>query len=192
MGQFTRWRKINALSCIHFVTTNTFGHHPFFLDYNCCDILLNNIRQYRKKLGFEILGYAIMPDHFHGLFWFDVEKHETKALSPNGVGSGLPRTNNCHNLLSKDAPLNISKIIHRIKGKTAVDIRNELHIIFKWQKYFYDFNIYTYKKYLEKLNYIHNNQFKDARILHPYTYPYSSMIFLETGKGALKIDEIEL
>jgi len=172
-----------------------------------------------------------MPDHFHGLFWFDVEKLETKAPPPNGVGSGLSRTNNSilhgeqdkpaptlslgcywrqdtsvstrenaeieypdktHNLLSKDAPLNISKIMHRIKGRTAIEIRNELHINFKWQQYFYDFNIYTRKKYLEKLNYIHNNQYKDKSILAPDTYPYSSMTFLETGVGALKIDEIDL
>jgi len=124
-----------------------------------------------------------MPNHFHGLFWFDVEELETKAPTQNGVGSGLSRLNsplsskrqvkptpttqctdiqtftepNYNNLLSKDAPLNISKIMHRIKGRTAIEIRNELHINFKWQQYFYDFNIYTRKKYLEKLNYIHNN-----------------------------------
>ncbi len=186
-----------------------------------------------------------MPNHFHGLFWFDVEELETKAPTQNGVGSGLSRTNksvqhgkqakpapalsgrliaqqdesapnknevgsglsrpnsplsskgqvkptptlqctdiqtiiepNYNNLLSKDAPLNISKIMHRIKGRTAIEIRNELHINFKWQQYFYDFNIYTRKKYLEKLNYIHNNQYRDKSILTLDTYPYSSMTFL--------------
>lgn len=157
-----------------------------------------------------------MPDHFHGLFWFEVEELEMKASNQDGVGSGLPRTcnsvllkwqdkpavtrektvveysENNYNLLSKDTPLNISKIIHRIKGKTAVDIKKELQINFKWQKCFYDFNIYTQEKYLEKLNYIHNNQYKDTRIQDPDAYPYSSMKFLETGNGALKIDEIDL
>jgi len=177
---------------------------------------------YRKELKFRLFGFSIMPDHFHGLFWFEVEEQEMltsprrqgkTASTRIGVGSGLSRTNmivqqdepaatlekreieyphNNYNLLSKDAPLNISKIMHRIKGKTAIDIRNELQINFKWQKYFYDFNIYTQKKYLEKLNYIHNNQYKDKRITNPDVYPYSSMIFLETGKGVFKIDEIDL
>lgn len=178
-----------------------------------------------------------MPDHVHFLIWFEVDeenefdeqdkptstlscennlRREKFAILLNGVGSGLPRTDNSeilrrqdisastpemrerklfknqYSLLSKEAPLNISKIIHRIKGKTAVDIKKELQINFKWQKNFYDFNIYTRKKYLEKLNYIHNNQYKDTRILNPDYYPYSSIIFLETGNGALKIDEIDL
>ena len=82
--------------------------------------------------------------------------------------------------------------MHRIKGKTATDIRTELNINFKWQKGFYDFNIYTHKKFLEKLNYVHNNPYKDNRIKDPENYPYSSLRFLETGEGVLRIDKVDL
>lgn len=149
-----------------------------------------------------------MPNHVHLLIWFGVTEQDKpvqppvdyfgkninnkafKNLRALGVRSGSPRTYE-GSIVSGKAPLNISKIMHRIKGKTAIDIRKKLKIDFKWEKYTYDFNIYTMKKFKEKLNYIHSNQYKDSRILDPDTYPYSSMTYLKTGKGALKVDEIE-
>ena len=131
--------KINQPRHIHFVTTKTFEKNPFFLDYNCCDVLLENIDSYRNELDYKIFGYVIMPDHLHILIWFDVKEQQDKPVpTPDGVGSGLLRTEsiNYKNITSKNAPLNISKIMHRIKGKTATDIRTELNINFKWQKGF--------------------------------------------------------
>ena len=192
--------KINQPGHIHFATTKTFEKNPFFLDCNCCDILLENIDSYRNELDYKIFGYVIMPDHLHILIWFDV--NDEPVPTPGGADSGLSRTINLQqnksvatpgtsnwvalglsrtesikqkNITSKNAPLNISKIMHRIKGKTATDIRKELNINFKWQKGFYDFNIYTHKKFLEKLNYVHNNPHKDNRIKNPENYPYSSL-----------------
>ncbi len=199
--------KINQPGHIHFATTKTFEKNPFFLDCNCCDILLENIDSYRNELDYKIFGYVIMPDHLHILIWFDIKEEQDEPASTHigvgssqnestasRVGSGSSRTEsiNYKNITSKNAPLNISKIMHRIKGKTATDIIKELNINFTWQKGFYDFNIYTYKKFLEKLKYMHNNPYKDKRIPNPDAYPYSSMIFLETGKGVFKIDEIDL
>jgi len=50
MEHYKKWSKINAPYCIHFVTTNTLNHQPFFLNYECCDILLTNIKQYRQEI----------------------------------------------------------------------------------------------------------------------------------------------
>ncbi|MDD2891336.1 MAG: hypothetical protein PHE49_11975 [bacterium] len=50
-----------------------------------------------------------------------------------------------------------------------------------------EFNGYE-EKFVEKLEYIHNNQFQDKRIKNPENYLYSSMLFYEKEKGALKID----
>ncbi|HHE40483.1 MAG TPA: hypothetical protein ENL10_03165 [Candidatus Cloacimonetes bacterium] len=207
-----KYVRINEPSNVHFITNNTYKKQPFFLQPKCCEILLCNIDHYRKELGYKILGYCIMPNHVHLLIWFEVYKkseqeQDKPALNPSvierkdtklfssfnrrGFRSGLSRTNE-GSIVSAEAPLNISKIMHRIKGKTAIDIRKKIEIDFKWEKYIYDFNIYTIAKFKEKLNYIHNNQFKDSRIHDPDSYPYSSMIFLETGKGVLKVDEIEL
>ena len=65
--------------------------------------------------------------------------------------------------------------MHDIKGRTAMDIRENLKIKSKiWQKSFYDFPIYSDHKFQEKLNYIHNNPLKAGLVIDPADYPWSS------------------
>jgi len=110
--------------------------------------------------------------------------------SPDRVNLGLSQTDPNVNITSKSAPLSISKIMHRIKGKTATDIRKMLNIDFKWQAKFYDFNIISEKKLIEKMNYIHKNPFKDNRINNSDKYPYCSRLYLESGEGIFRVDRI--
>ena len=50
---------------IFFVTTTVVKFTPVFSYHPFCDILINNIKYYRDKYKFDILGYVIMPTHFH-------------------------------------------------------------------------------------------------------------------------------
>ena len=62
-----------------------------------------------------------------------------------------------------------------------------------WQKGAYDFNILTDEKLEEKINYIHQNPYKDSRIKNPETYPFSSeRFYLYEEEGPLKIDGLEV
>ena len=113
-----------------------------------------------------------MPDHFHCLILWDVEE------SPG---------------------LTISTIMQRIKGHSAIMIRDYVkttgrlkhllqpdesrgsHLPHKrglkyqiWQAGFYDFNIYTEKKFYEKLNYIHKNPVTGGLCKEPQDYKWSS------------------
>lgn len=168
--------RFNERSYAYFVTTKTFQNRRVFTREYCCRILLENIEFYRNKLGFKINGYVIMPDHLHLIVWWDVDEQ-------------------------KD--LTISKVMHRIKGRSAKHLsdyfypgRQGLHAlpysrgiqaptthkngiptthgIKIWQPSFYDFNIYTEEKLLEKLNYIHYNPVRAGLVDDPSSYPYSS------------------
>ena len=63
MGRRGRLNLINEQ--IFFITTtvvkfsSVFSYDPF------CDILINNIKHYQKRFKYEVLGYVIMPTHFH-------------------------------------------------------------------------------------------------------------------------------
>jgi REP element-mobilizing transposase RayT len=48
-----------------FVTTTVVRFIPIFNNYQLCDILISNIRHYRMKYNFIVLGYVIMPSHLH-------------------------------------------------------------------------------------------------------------------------------
>ena len=49
----------------YFVTTTIVRYTPIFIYHRFCDILISNIKFYRAKYKFTILGYVIMPSHFH-------------------------------------------------------------------------------------------------------------------------------
>ncbi|MFH1838122.1 MAG: transposase [Candidatus Kuenenbacteria bacterium] len=66
---------------IHFITTKTFKNYSYFKDEKCCLILVEELDFYRKKLGFKILGYTIMPDHLHCLIWWDIEKYPELTIN---------------------------------------------------------------------------------------------------------------
>jgi putative transposase len=48
-----------------FITTTVVHHARVFIKKRYCEILLHNIRHYQQQYKFEILGYVIMPSHFH-------------------------------------------------------------------------------------------------------------------------------
>jgi hypothetical protein len=58
-----------------------------------------------------------------------------------------------------------------------------------WQRRFYDFNVWSYKKKLEKLKYMHSNPVKRGLVKDPKEWPWSSYSFYEgSDDGMLKMD----
>jgi len=55
-----------------------------------------------------------------------------------------------------------------------------------WQRRFYDFNVWSRKKKIEKLNYMHMNPVKRGLAENPKDWPWSSFAFYQ-GKGEILI-----
>jgi len=72
----------------------------------------------------------------------------------------------------------ISYIIKRIKGGSAKLINEYLKNegIF-WQKTFYDFPVYSEKKLVQKINYIHNNPVAAGLVKNCEDYPWSGVSY---------------
>ena len=43
-----------------------------FTEYKYCNILLHNVTHYQKRYKFLVLGYVIMPSHFHWIIQLDL------------------------------------------------------------------------------------------------------------------------
>ena len=43
-----------------------------------------------------------------------------------------------------------------------------------WQRRYFDFNVYSRRKVIEKLDYMHANPVKEKLVLHPGDWPWSS------------------
>ncbi|MFA6908412.1 MAG: transposase [Patescibacteria group bacterium] len=172
----------------HFITTKTFRNKRLFHDPRCCEILLEDIKFYRKKLGFKLVGYVIMPDHIHLIVWWDVGKHpeltvskimrSIKSYSGNAIArylhpgrrgpltSSVKRSGQGTRPTPKEYP-------HRKMSEQKYNI---------WQPSFYDFNIYSDKKLEEKINYIHWNPVRAGLCKDPEDWPWSSFCeFVKTG-----------
>lgn len=56
-------KRIYVDNHAYFVVTNTYNKVPIFVSKTCCDILIKNIKFYRKKYEFKLIAYCIIPCH---------------------------------------------------------------------------------------------------------------------------------
>lgn len=61
-----------------------------------------------------------------------------------------------------------------------------------WQKRFYDFNVWSRKKKIEKLGYMHTNPLKRGLVVDPRQWPWSSYAFYQRrGEILIEVDPVE-
>jgi|SRR5665213_966239 len=60
-----------------------------------------------------------------------------------------------------------------------------------WQPRFYDFNVWSQSKFVEKLHYMHMNAVKRKLVAHPKDWPWSSFSFYARKEaGSVRIDSV--
>lgn len=169
-----------------FVTTTVVKFLNVFSDEHACDILISNIKHYQSKYHFTILGYVIMPSHFH---WIVEVNRETGTISD----------------IMRDIKSYSSKELtnYFCDSKEEIDVfRREAEGKKNQQKKFWidsfdDRVIRDVKMFWEKLNYIHNNPVKAGLVMRSEDYKYSSarnyafgdhsVIFVDTTQGGVYI-----
>lgn len=153
---------------MHFVTTKTYQNNTYFLDKTCCDILIEELDFYRKKYDFKIPGYGIMPDHLHLLIWWNIEKDKEltiskiiqgiKGYSAIKIINYIKTTGRLEHLLQSDES-GCSHLPYK-HSQSTLHLPHKRELKYKiWQPGFYDYNILYEEKFVEKLEYIHNNSF---------------------------------
>jgi putative transposase len=156
---------------------------------------LKEIGFYSEKYGFEVLGWVIMPDHVHLLVWWDKEERPTLTISKimQGIKAGtamriigrlkrrgwqqvLPSTREKRVLQPGHMRSGgLEQVLQATQDNYAVLKSHKRNLKYRlWQPGFYDFNIHSEEKLLEKLNYMHNNPVKAGLALSPAAYGWSS------------------
>ncbi len=175
--------KFDDNSYVHFITTNTYRNYPYFQDEEFSQILLEELRFYSGKLGFALIGYVIMPSHLHLLLWWDKDEQPMLNISTimQRVKGATARRIIDFLRVRSEHPLRpipqrreqmLSATQERVDYKSHK--RNIKHRL--WQRGFYDFNIYSEKTLLEKLEYIHNNPMTAGLVASPVDYKWSSYL----------------
>ncbi len=64
----SRLHRLLVKDRIFFVTVNIRPTHERFCDLEYA-LLLKVLDDSRRRLGFQLCGYVLMPDHWHALIW---------------------------------------------------------------------------------------------------------------------------
>lgn len=149
----------------YFVTTTVTRFARVFCEDCYCDILIRNIKHYQENYRFKILGYVIMPTHFHRIV--EVQP-EIRTISE--IMRDLKKYSawDLMEALEKDGR---KDLIGLFKGAAEGNPRQKRKF---WMERFDDEVIRNVEMLRTKLNYIHYNPIKAGLVAEPEDYKYSS------------------
>ncbi|HEV2177961.1 MAG TPA: transposase [Terriglobia bacterium] len=153
---------------IHFITTSTYHRARLFDAELFRSLFAQTLGQVRDSLGFRLLGYVVMPEHFHLLLWPAPEADPSRILQSLKVRTAMAILDTLRK--SKAQPW-CARMLERIALPATVH-SPALHRV--WQRRFYDTNIRSDAKVREKLNYMHGNPVKQRLVPSPEQWPWSS------------------
>jgi putative transposase len=133
------------------------------------------MEQIRRRHQFVVVGYVVMPEHVHLLF------SEPERGNPSLVLAALKQTF-AHQLLRE------------LRAKTGAEAdtlwMTPVTAGHVWQRRFYDFVVFTEKKRVEKLRYMHRNPVQRGLVLKPELWSWSSFRHYAYGEsGPVLVNE---
>ena len=93
-----------------------------------------------------------------------------------------------HLLLGEPLVASLSVALQVLKQETSRKLKRPGDAQF-WQRRYYDFNVHSELKRVEKLRYMHRNPVRRGLVGKPEDWPWSSFVHYATGKiGAVEIE----
>jgi putative transposase len=163
------------------VTAVTHGRFPLFRSGHACSLFLDALATTRSKEPFKLIGYVVMPDHFHLLanpLCLDVSLiiGRLKGRVASSILKWLRAGEQSELLAELQLPRALSS------GQT--------HAV--WLQDFSAVDIWSRKFIRQKLNYIHNNPVRAGLCDHPGRWRWSSYHAYfphESGAVPIEIDQ---
>ena len=144
---------------LHFITCSCYQRRPELESGERRDLFLRVLERARQKYRFVVAGYVVMPEHFHLLIT------EPEVGDPSVV--------------MKVVKERFTKLLHHGGMRTGPI----------WQKRFYDFNVCSTEKRIEKLRYMHRNPVKRGLAEKPEDWRWSSFRAYARGEeGLVKVN----
>ena len=143
---------------LHFITASCYHREPLLGSAYRRDLFVKVLEQVRGRYDFVVVGYVVMPEHFHLLI------SEPERADPSVVIQALKL--GVVRRLFPTSP-------NRDKRGTLKLFEHSAAKHF-WQRRFYDFNVWSAHKHREKLRYIHRNPVKRGLVEGPDQWRWSS------------------
>jgi len=93
-----------------------------------------------------------------------------------------------HLLVSEPLVSTLSVALQVLKQTISRKLKRQGDVQF-WQRRYYDFNVHSGFKRLEKLSYMHSNPVRRGLVTKPQDWPWTSCVHYATGRmGAVEIE----
>ena len=175
-------KRYQNVGTLHFITFSCYRRQPLLMKHGAAQMFEQALEEARVKYGFYVFGYVVMPEHVH-LLVSEPERgtlataikaiKQSVARRQIKLGGGLrpPRQKDPH----KQKPL-----------VWGTQNQGTQHF---WQTRYYDFNVCTPQKRIEKLKYIHRNPVHRGLVEKPEDWPWSSYRHYALGEaGTVQIE----
>ena len=154
-----RLHRYYGAGYLHFITTSCYQRRALLGRRAHRDLFLQVLEQVRKRYGFIVVGYVVMPEHVHLLIG------EPERANPSVVMQALKQS------FARRLQRKLRGHDNPRQGSLWNAALVEGHI---WQRRFYDFVVFTEAKRVEKLRYMHRNPVTRGLVLEPQQWPWSS------------------
>lgn len=167
-----RLERRYGIGGLHFVTFSCYRRKPLLETKRARDVFLKILNEVRARYDFALMGYVVMPEHVHLLM------SEPTIGTPTTVMQVLKQR--------------VSRAMRERRRRRPV--AGQLRLWEEepasrerafWQRRFYDFNVWSAKKYNQKMNYIHFNPVKRKLVENPKDWEWSSWLYYARGKAGL-------
>ena len=163
---------------LHFITCSCYRRLPLFASSRAKNLFVKILGEVRDRYGFALARYVVMPNHIHLLI-------------------GEPSIGTSSTVLQV-LKQRVSRRLRRKPRRTASSQQMKLPFPDSpeslprfWQYRFYDFNVWSQTKFVEKLHYMHMNPLKRKLVTHPRDWPWSSFSFYQKKEpGLIRIDPL--
>jgi putative transposase len=159
---------------LHFITCSCYRRLPLLGSFRARNLFVKILGELRDTYGFALVGYVVMPEHVHLLI------SEPRKGTPSTVMQLLKQR------VSREMRKRRRK---QVAGQFKFQFGREDSLPQFWQRRFYDFNVWSHKKKIEKLSYMHFNPVKRGLVDSPRDWVWSSYRFYEgQDNGMVSID----
>ena len=152
LGTLARWHGGHDL---HFITCSCYRRQPLLGKSDRRDLFLKVLEQVRQRYKWVVIGYVVMPEHFHLLVSEPQERLLSTAMQALKLGFA-------RRVLAEQT---------RLRRTAQLSEPGPQHI---WESRYYDFNVCNGRKRVEKLRYMHRNPVKRGLVEAPEMWSWSS------------------
>ena len=143
-----RLKRYYGQDHLHYLTCSCYHRQTWLASAGHRDLFVKILEETRQRYRFVVVGYVVMPEHIHLLL------SEPEQGTPSTVMQVL-KQRFAQGVLGK-------RKRNRAQGEFWPE--QERHV---WQRRFYDFNVWSARKRIEKLMYMHRNPVRRKLVEEP-------------------------